>query len=219
MTSPARFDRNHGKGAFVRLCSMLADPAFAYEHIGGKFGLTRQYIAQLANELGINGRQRERVRLSRREPRIIKKFRQYPSEIRAVMNKLRRAGLRVTPYNSPQPSVPNSVRTSLRMVLVNGLPCMIQVRPSLKFRPNGREYARLDVGREIRRAKAALFAIRKGRSMKLHVIPTSHLRKISAVYIPADGKYAVGSSKKPRKDWTRYERAWHLLDSSIRVAL
>src|SRR6266581_4477083 len=101
MTSPARFDRIHGKGAFLRLCSMLGDPEFADQHIANKFGLTRQYIAQLANELGINGRQRERVRLSRREPRIIKKFRQYPSEIRAVMNKLRRAGLQVTPYNSP----------------------------------------------------------------------------------------------------------------------
>jgi hypothetical protein len=50
--------------------------------------------------------------------------------------------------------------------------------------------------------------------MKLYVIPTSHLRNVSAVYIPADGKYAVGSSKKPRKDWTRYEEAWHLLDSA-----
>ena len=198
---------------------MLEDPGFAYQHIGNKFGLTRQYIAQLANELGINGRQRQWVRLSRREPRIIKKFRQYPSEIRAVMNKLRRVGLRVTPYNSPQRSLPNSLRTSLRMVLVNGLLCTIQVRPSLKFRPNGREYARLDVGRDIRRAKAALFAIRRRNTMKLYVIPTSHLRKVSAVYIPADGKYAVGSSKKPRKDWTRYERAWHLLDSSITVAL
>ena len=47
--------------------------------------------------------------------------------------------------------------------------------------------------------------------MKLYVIPTSHLRNVSSVYIPADGKYAVGSSKKPRKDWTRYEEAWHLL--------
>jgi hypothetical protein len=213
------FDRRYGKGALARLRSMLDDPRLPYQHIGNKFGLTRQYIAQVASELGINGRQRERVRVSRREPRIIKKFRQYPSEIQAVMDKLMRAGLRVAPYNSPQPSTPNRVRTSLKMILVNGTLCTIQVRPAFKFRPNGREYARLDVGREIRRAKAALFAIRKGRSMKLHVIPTSHLRKISAVYIPADGKYAVGSSKKPRKDWTRYERAWHLLDSSIRVAL
>jgi hypothetical protein len=36
------------------------------------------------------------------------------------------------------------------------------------------------------------------------------LRNVSAVYIPADGKYAVGSGKKLRKDWTRYEDAWHL---------
>jgi hypothetical protein len=216
MISPARFDRVHGKGAFARLRSMLADPTITYERIANKIGLTRQRIGQLANELGINGRQRERVRLSRREPRIIKKFKEYPSEIRAVMNKLRRAGLRVAPYNSPQPSMPNSLRTSLRMILVNGLLCMIQVRPALKFRPNGREYARLDVGRELRRAQVALFAIRTRSTMKLYVIPTSHLRKVSAVYIPADGKYAVGSSKKPRKDWTRYEDAWHLL-SGLKV--
>jgi hypothetical protein len=61
MTSPARFDRRHGKGAFLRLRSMLDDPQFAYQHIANKFGLTRQYIAQLANELGIDGRQRERA--------------------------------------------------------------------------------------------------------------------------------------------------------------
>jgi hypothetical protein len=35
---------------------MLEDPGFAYQHIRSKFGVTRQYIAQLANELGINGR-------------------------------------------------------------------------------------------------------------------------------------------------------------------
>jgi hypothetical protein len=198
---------------------MFEDPGFTYQDIANKIGLTRQRIAQLANELDINGRQRERVRLLRREPRIIKKFRQYPSEIQAVMDKLIRAGLRVTAYNSPQPSMPNSLRTSLRMVLVNGLLCTIQVRPAFKFRPNGREYARLDVGREIRRAKAALFAIRTRSTMKLYVIPLSHLRNISSVYIPANGKYATSSSKKPRKDWALYEDAWHLLDSSIRVAL
>jgi hypothetical protein len=71
---------------------------------------------------------------------------------------------------------------------------------------------RVDVGRDIMKAKAALFAVRRRRTMKLYVIPTSHLRNVSSVYIPADGKYAVGSSKKPRKDWTRYEGAWHLLD-------
>ena len=132
------------------------------------------------------------------------------------MNKLRRAGFRVTPYNSPQRSLPNSLRTSLRIVLVNGILCTIQVRPAFKFRPNGREYARLDVGREIRRAQVALFAIRRGRRTKLYAIPLTHLRNVSGVYIPANGKYAVGSSKKPRKDWTRYEEAWHLIDQRRR---
>src|SRR6266542_3390091 len=110
-----RFDRFRGKGAFGRLRSMLNDPRFAYQEIANRFGVTRQYIAQLANELGINGMQGQRARLSRREPRVIKQFKEYPSDIRGVINKLRRADLRVTPYNSPQPSVPNSVRTSLRV--------------------------------------------------------------------------------------------------------
>jgi hypothetical protein len=51
-----RFDRLHGIGAFARLRSMLGDPQLAYQHIAKKFGFTRQYIAQLAKELGINGR-------------------------------------------------------------------------------------------------------------------------------------------------------------------
>ncbi len=72
-----RFDRFRGKGAFGRLRSMLNDPRFAYQEIANRFGVTRQYIAQLANELGINGMRRQRARLSRREPRIIKQFKEY----------------------------------------------------------------------------------------------------------------------------------------------
>src|SRR6266542_5925667 len=212
MTSPARFDRRHGKGTFLRLRSMLDDAAFAYQHIANKLGLSKQYIAQLANELGINGRQRERVRLSRREPRIIKKFEEYPSDIRAVMNKLRRAGLRVKPYNSPQPSMPNLFHTLLKMVVVNGVLCRIELRKGHKSgRPHGREYARFDVTNATKRAKVALWAIKKGRTMRLYVIPLTHLRKVSSIYIPVEGKYAVDNSHKPRKDWTRYEGAWHLL--------
>jgi hypothetical protein len=60
------------------------------------------------------------------------------------------------------------------------------------------------------KAKAALFAVRRGGRMKLYLIPTSQLRNVSSVYIPADG-YAAGSSKKPKKDWTLYEQAWHWL--------
>ncbi len=211
MISPARFDRFHGKRAFLRLCAMLADPALAYQHIGGEFGLTRQRIAHIATGLGVDGRQRRHERAFHVRPHIIRPFKKYPPAIQGVMDKLRRAGLQVAPYNSPQPSTPNRVRTSLKMILVNGVLCTIQVRPAFKFRPHAREYARLDVGRELRRAQVALFAIRKGRAMKLYVIPLTHLRTISSVYIPANGKYATDSSKKSRKDWTRYEEAWHLL--------
>jgi hypothetical protein len=43
--------------------------------------------------------------------------------------------------------------------------------------------------RDIRKAKAALFAVRRGRTMKLYVIPTAQLRNVASVYIPADGNY------------------------------
>ena len=205
-----RFDHFHGKGAFVRLRSMLNDPRFAYQHIANKFGFTRQYIAQLANELSINGRQRQRKRSSRREPRIIKL--EYPPSIRAVINKIRRSGNQVTPYIFPvQPSAPYRTWRSLKIVVVNGVLCTIQMLMGYKLRPNGREYVRFDVTKAIKRAKIALWATRNGRATKLYVIPLSHLRRVSSVFMPSDGKYAGGSSKKPRKDWTRYEEARHLL--------
>jgi hypothetical protein len=47
--------------------------------------------------------------------------------------------------------------------------------------------------------------------MKVYVIPLTHLRNVSSVYLPVEGKYAMDSSKKAKKDWTRYEEAWHLL--------
>src|SRR6266498_5305931 len=98
MISPARFDRIHGKGAFLRLCSMLADPAFAYEHIAKNLGLTKQRIGQLAKDFGVDGRQREHERIVRREPRVINK--EYPRDIRAVVHKIRRSGIQVIPYDS-----------------------------------------------------------------------------------------------------------------------
>src|SRR6266550_3006168 len=35
------------------------------------------------------------------------------------------------------------------------------------------------------------------------VVCNVQLRKVSFVYIPVDGKYAVGNNKKPQKDWSR----------------
>ena len=216
MIDPARFDRHHGKGAFLRLCAMLADPTSSYKKIGDEFGVTRQDISFLGKKLGVDARQRQHDRV---RPRIIRNFEKYPATIQAVIDKLRRAGLRVAPYNAPQPSARNVFRTSLRTILVNGVLCTIQVRGTYKFRPNGREYACLEVGRDIMKGKIALFGFRRGRRMKLYVIPTLHLRNISFVYIPADGKYAIGGSKKPKKDWNLYENAWHWLDSRTTGAL
>lgn len=63
------------------------------------------------------------------------------------------------------------------------------------------------------RAKAAIFAMQKGTKKKLYVVPTSHLRKVAAIYVPAGGKSSANGGRKPQTDWTRYENAWHLLVS------
>ena len=97
------------------------------------------------------------------------------------------------------------------MVDVNGVLCTIQLRKGGTKSPNGREYARFDVNGDVKRAKVALWAMRSGRVMRAYVIPLTHLRTVASVYLPVDGKYAVGNSHKTRKDWTRYEDAWHLL--------
>jgi hypothetical protein len=207
------FDRRYGKGAFDRLRTMLGDSESAYQDIADKFGITRQHVAQLATSFGINGmrrrRQRERLRMLHREPRVIRA--EYPPSIRAVINKIRRSGCRVTPYILP-PSQSNVAWKSQKMVLVSGVLCAIQLRKGGTMSPNGREYARFDVKREVNRAKVALWATRSGRAVRVYVIPLTHLRNLSYVYLPVEGKYVTGG-RKPRKDWTRYEGAWHLLRS------
>jgi hypothetical protein len=191
MTNNHSFDRVHGKGAFRRLRSMLDDPGFAYEDIGSKFRLTRQRISQLAKDLGIDARQRQRERTLRREPYLIKK--QYPPRIRAVIDKIQRAGMWVTPYISRLSHRANVTRRSQTMIIVNGVLCSIQVRKGHKFAPYAREYARFDVNERTRKAKVALWVIRRDRAMKLYIIPLAHLRKVSFVYIPVDGKSVPGS--------------------------
>jgi hypothetical protein len=197
---------------------MLDDPRFAYQQIGSKFGFTRQYIAQFAKEFGVDGRrrrrQREHSRMLHRVPRIIKV--NYPPGIRAVIDKVRRSGIRVTPYIFPaQQSAPYLARRAQTMVLANGRLCTIQFRKGRELTRNGREYVRFDTTVRIKRAKFALWATRSGRALKVYVIPLTDLRNVSSVYLPAGGKYAFGS-KKTRKDWTRYERAWHLLGNGGR---
>jgi hypothetical protein len=208
------FDRRYGRGAFDdRLRLMLDDPRFAYQHIANKFGVTRQYVAQLAARLGIDGMrrrgQRERLRMLHREPRVIRA--EYPPAIRSVIDQIRRSGIPVRPYIFP-PNQANVAWKSQKMVLVSGVLCAIQLRKGGTMSPNGREYARFDVKREVNRAKVALWATRSGRAVRVYVIPLTHLRNLSYVYLPVEGKYVTGG-RKPRKDWTRYEGAWHLLRS------
>jgi hypothetical protein len=130
-----------------------------------------------------------------------------------VIRKVKRRGVPVRPYLDlvTQPPQNNRLRKSQTKVLANGRLCAIQVRPRRKYRPDVRYYARFDIGRDSG-AEALLLAI-TGDPMKLYVVPRSHLRNVSAIYIPGDGKYHPETGKRPAREWTRYENAWHLLAS------
>jgi hypothetical protein len=129
MPSKRLFDRCYGTGAFARLRSMFDDSGFAYQHIANKFGLTRQYIAKIGKGLGIDGgrrrRQRERERVLRRDPRVIKVA--YPPGILSVIDKIRHSGNQVSPYIFP-PNQANVAWKSQKMVDINGVLCTIQLR-------------------------------------------------------------------------------------------
>ena len=81
------FDLIHGKGSFSRLRSMLNDPELSYEEVGHEFGLTRQRIAQLAAELKVDARSRQRERVLRRAPSVIEK--DYPPDVLAAIGTIR----------------------------------------------------------------------------------------------------------------------------------
>jgi len=193
---------------------MLNNPHLAYQHIGSKFGLTKQRIGQLAKAFGIDGRQRQRERRLSRRVSVAKNH--YSPIVRSIVSRIRRSGIQVSMYDSFQVSQTRSSR-SKQLVIVNGVLCKIAVgRPYQKQR-HWRQYTRFDVTATTKKAKFVLWAITKRRGMKLYVIPLTYLRDVSFVYIPDE--QPVSSSKKMRKDWTQFEEAWHLLrDESTKIA-
>jgi hypothetical protein len=133
-----------------------------------------------------------------------------PPGIRSVINKIKRSGIPVTPYVFP-PSQANVAWRSQKMVVVNGVLCTIQLRKGSKKGPNRGEYARFDVNREVKRAKVALWAMRSGRRIRVYVIPLTICEKSLLFIFQLTVNMPWTPARNPRKDWTRYERAWHLL--------
>jgi hypothetical protein len=197
------FDRIHGEGAFARLRAMLDEPALNYQSIGRRFRISRQRVGQLAKELRVDGRRRQRQRTQHAV--AFYSGRDYAADVQAVVRKLKRLGLRVLPYR-PTRSDGKFSLTEKRTLLVNGVLCRIYCRrqPS-RTTPSGRKYVQFGVGSRTRATKAAVFAFWRGRTLKLYVVPIRDLRNVSNVWLPFDGKYAVGHNIKPKRDWTVYE--------------
>ena len=94
MTSPAVFDRIHGRNAFSGLRTLLKNPELSYRDIGKKLGLTKQRISQLAQQMGIDAAERISKRLT--VPKVVDK--DYPANVSAVIRKLKQIGIPVRPY-------------------------------------------------------------------------------------------------------------------------
>jgi hypothetical protein len=173
---PSPFDRIHRKESLTRLRSILADPTLNYRSIGRRFGVTKQRVGQLAAEMGINGRRRQRQRALR--TLAFKNGRKYPADIGAIVKRLKRSGLEVLPYRPPRASHRQLARTSTRRLLVNGVLCRVYCRKAAnRMGRTGREYVQFFVGKRTRAVKVGLFAFWRNRKLKLYVVPVRDLLK------------------------------------------
>jgi hypothetical protein len=213
---PPTWTLSTAKGASPRLRSMLDDAAFSYASIARRFGVTRQYVSLIAKEMGIDGRHRQRER-TLRTTRFYDNG-TYPATVKAVAHAIKRHGMEVLPYRPPRYRNGVIPRASKRMLLIEGVPCRIHCRrEASKTRPRGREYALFHISARTKEAKAAVFAFWRHGTIKLFVVPTSELKNISTLWLPADGRYADQNNHKPRRDWTVYEGAWRLLKRQRRA--
>jgi hypothetical protein len=206
MTYEESFDSLYGKESFARLRRLLQDPILSYEQIGGEFGVTRQRVSQLAQLMGINGRRRERERINRRLPCVANKRAKYPFAVRQVLGELQRRGISAAPHYTLSKRHRRVAYKQLRSVLVNGVLCKVGYRNTKK----GARFTPFRVTVETRKAKAVVWGVRHGSTLRLYVIPLTELENIKRINIPVTGAY-IRTSRKPIRDWTLFENAWHLL--------
>lgn len=206
MSDEHSFDSSHGKGAFARLGRMLQEATLSYAQIGYEFGVTRQRVSQLAQLFGVNGRRRERERINHRPPCVANKRDEYPFAVRQVLGELERRGIPVAPLYTLLKRHRHVAYKQLTTVLVNGVPCKVGYRNTRK----GARFTPFRITVETRKAKAVVWGVRRGPAFRLYVIPLSELKNVTRINIPVTGTY-IGTSRKPNRDWTRFENVWYLL--------
>lgn len=206
MSDEHSFDSTHGKGAFARLRRMLQEATLSYAQIGYEFGVTRQRVSQLAQLFGINGRRRQRECINRRPPCVANKRDEYPFAVREVLGELVRRGIPFAPRYTLLKRQRRVAYKQLTTVLVNGVPCKVGYRNTRK----GARFTPFQVTPQTRKAKAVVWGVQHGPKFRLYVIPLSELKNVTRLNIPVTGVY-IGTSRKPNRDWTCFENAWHLL--------
>jgi hypothetical protein len=137
------------------LLSLLIDSQHTYEAIGRRFGVSKQRIGQLALIMGIDGRQRERQRISRRRT---SSRNGYSADVLAVIRAIKRLGLEVLPYGHRY-GKRLLYTASKQTVLINSVPCRIYCRRHDHGHHGEGKYVQFYAGRWMKGAKVAVLAV------------------------------------------------------------
>jgi hypothetical protein len=103
-----------------------------------------------------------------------------------VIRAAKQAGLEVLPYRRPLGKRVLGT-TSKQTVLVNGVPCQICCRRHDHGTTCGGRYVQFRIGRGTNEIKVVVFAVWKGRKLKLYVVPTRRLLNVSVILLPFRG--------------------------------
>jgi hypothetical protein len=200
------FNRKHGKRALSRLRVLLQERSLTYAQIGSKIGLSKQRVSQLAQQFRIDGRRRLRERANSRFPTILNNRANYTFRTRLLLRELERRGISVAPHYAVDRRR-HSAKKLLTTVLLNGVPCKVRYQKGDKIDP---AFAQFEVKPSVIKAKALVLGVRRRSKFRLYVIPAAKLKNIKQINIPVNGEYKW-TWRWPKRDWTRFENAWHLL--------
>lgn len=207
-----RFNSKYGDGAFARFRDRLTDPTISYTQIGREFSITRQRVSQIALLLQIDGKRRFRKRTGRRAPYFINENAKYPARVRYLLAILKQLNIPFTPYYQVRKQGCYKVsHKSLVMIYVNGVLCRVGCRAPKVNVP----FVIFPISAEMLKAKAVVWGIKHGTTVRIYVIPTPELKHVRFVYIPMNGTYSR-RSREPIRNWTMFENAWHLLNATAR---
>lgn len=209
------FEKRHGKGSWVRLCSLLAQNCNSFTAIGHRFGISRERVRQLSRDYVApyidekTGHERRRMCALTRVH--IKK--EFSPAVLGVWRTARREDIRVAPINSLYNQ--GNVYTLQEALELNDTLCCIHAADAVTATG-----ARLGIAhfffknrKRSDRFHFSIFVITNPvdhwSSWVYYVIPRENIPEgVTSIYLPF---WERRSYPRRTYDWTRFRDAWHLI--------